>query len=1165
MRFNCIAVVLALFLSCFVASGQQVKDKLTVSLKDVTLSEALARIEDESGYTFFLDEEQVDPGVRVTLVADGMPMEEALGRLLAGTGLTFEIRQRQIALFPAVKESSSDRIVTGTVVDINEEPLAGVAVMIDGTTTGVASGIDGSFMLSLPERSSGVLVFSSLGYVTKKVSVPPSAQDMKVYLTEDATMLDATVVVGYGTQKKVNLTGAVSTVEASDLSNRATSTLGHMLQGSVPGLNITMSSGRPGNSVDINIRGTNSINGGTPLVLIDGVEGSLDMVNANDVESISVIKDASSSAIYGARASFGVILVTTKQGGDTDGKAKFSYSGKFGFTAPTTSTDYETRGYYSVYINDLFMYNYNGTKYSTYTDSDMEQLWLRRNDKVENPARPWVVIDQRNGRDQYVYYANTDWYHYLFQDIKPTQTHNISFSGGSKRFKYFVSGGYHDQEGQFRENTDKFTRIDFRSKLSFDVTDWLNVSSNTSYYKSWYSYPGPSGVNTAFSLMTVHALASYPTMNPDGSSLYITTGSTSGNVMDGMLTALDKGMHKNRDDKDQFSTTTEVTITPVEGLEIKGNFTYSFYSYRAMNRFVNTSYSTYPGVIEELSTGSRFTDKLQEISNTHTYLQTNVYATYAKSFRQSHNFKIMAGFNWETKHLKDVTSIGYYLLSESLSDLDLVGSDKEGNKRMEVAGGQNEYALAGFFARLNYDYKGKYLFEVSGRYDGTSRFAKDSRWGFFPSASAGWRISEEPFFSPVKDWFNNLKVRYSFGQLGNQQVGYYDYIREITISDQSYLFGGSTKPITASIEAPVAGDLTWEVSQQHNLGIDMSFFDNRLSFTGEAYVRDTRNMLTEGVALPAVYGASAPKMNSADLRTSGYELSLVWKDMFTLAGKPFQYHVGVNFSDYKTVITKYDNPNRTFAKSYYEGMTLGEIWGYRTGGLFLSDEDAMNYNVDQSSVNSTQKDGPLAGDLKFLDLDGDNKISIGQNTVDNPGDREIIGNSEPRFNYGINLGFSWNNFDVSVFFQGIGKMDWYPAANCMAFWGPYARPYATLIPKDFHTMYWTEDNPDAYFPRPRGYIAISGSNRALTAVNDRYLQNIGYCRLKNLTVGYSLPKKWMKKIKMDNIRLYFTGENLFYISGIKSDYIDPELAMTGGELRVYPWQKTIIFGIDVSF
>ena len=976
--------------------------------------------------------------------------------------------------------------------------------------------------------------------------------------------MDEAVVVGYGTQKKVNLTGAISTVEASELANRATSTLGHMLQGSVPGLNVTMSSGRPGNSPSVNIRGMNSINGGSPLILIDGVEGSLDRVNPNDVESISVIKDASSSAVYGARASFGVILVTTKTGNNTDGKAKLSYSGKFGFTAPTTSTDYETRGYYSVYVNDLFMYNFNGSKYSHYTDADMEQLWARRNDKVEDPSRPWVIIDQRNGRDEYVYYANTDWYHYLFQDIKPTQTHNISFSGGNDRVKYYVSGSYYDEEGQFRENTDKFTRIDFRSKISFDVTDWLNVSNNTSYFKSWYSYPGSSGVDTAFSLMTVHALASYPTRNPDGSSLYITSGSSSGNVMDGMLTALDKGLHKNNDDRDQISTTTEVTVTPFKGLEIKGNFTYTFYDYRAYNRFVNTTYSTYPGVIEELTTGSRFTDKLQEISNTHTFMQTNVYATYSKTFAEKHNLKVMAGFNWETKRLKDIRSEGYYLLSETLNDLNLVGVDAEGNKRMEVSGGQNEYAIAGVFARVNYDYMGKYLFEASGRYDGTSRFARASRWGFFPSASVGWKISEENFFSPVKDWFNYLKLRYSFGRLGNQQVGYYDYIREVNISDQTYLFGGSSLPIVANISAPVAGDLTWEVAQHQNVGVDMAFFNNRLAFTAEAYIRDTKDMLTDGIALPSVYGASSPKMNTADLRTSGYELSLSWKDMFMLAGRPFQYNVGFNFSDYTTVITKYDNPEYSFAMDYYEGMKVGEIWGYRTGGLFASDAEAAAYDVDQSSVNGGQKDGPLGGDLKFLDLDGNKIISIGSNSVDDPGDREIIGNSEPRFNYGINLGFSWCNFDVSIFIQGIGRMDWYPPSNCMAFWGPYARPYASLIPKDFHTMYWTEDNPDAYYPRPRGYIAL-GDNRALTVANDRYLQNIGYCRLKNVTIGYSLPQKWMKKIKADGIRIYFTGENLAYLSGLKSDYIDPELAMTGGELRVYPWQKTFIFGIDINF
>ena len=582
-----------------------------------------------------------------------------------------------------------------------------------------------------------------------------------------------------------------------------------------------------------------------------------------------------------------------------------------------------------------------------------------------------------------------------------------------------------------------------------------------------------------------------------------------------------------------------------------------------MNRSTNTTYSQYPGEIQTLTTGL-FENRLSETSNTYRYMQTNVYATYSKTFAEKHNLKVMAGFNWETKRLKDIRSEGYYLLSETLNDLNLVGVDAEGNKRMEVSGGQNEYAIAGVFARVNYDYMGKYLFEASGRYDGTSRFARASRWGFFPSASVGWKISEENFFSPVKDWFNYLKLRYSFGRLGNQQVGYYDYIREVNISDQTYLFGGSSLPIVANISAPVAGDLTWEVAQHQNVGVDMAFFNNRLAFTAEAYIRDTKDMLTDGIALPSVYGASSPKMNTADLRTSGYELSLSWKDMFMLAGRPFQYNVGFNFSDYTTVITKYDNPEYSFAMDYYKGMKVGEIWGYRTGGLFASDAEAAAYDVDQSSVNGGQKDGPLGGDLKFLDLDGNKIISIGANSVKDPGDREIIGNSEPRFNYGINLGFSWCNFDVSIFIQGIGRMDWYPPSNCMAFWGPYARPYASLIPKDFHTMYWTEDNPDAYYPRPRGYIAL-GDNRALTVANDRYLQNIGYCRLKNVTVGYSLPQKWMKKIKADGIRIYFTGENLAYLSGLKSDYIDPELAMTGGELRVYPWQKTFIFGIDINF
>lgn len=398
---------------------------------------------------------------------------------------------------------------------------------------------------------------------------------------------------------------------------------------------------------------------------------------------------------------------------------------------------------------------------------------------------------------------------------------------------------------------------------------------------------------------------------------------------------------------------------------------------------------------------------------------------------------------------------------------------------------------------------------------------------------------------------------------------YYAYLRTITVGTQSYLFGGD-KPTVSTISAPVADDLTWETSVQNNLGVDMALLGNRLQFTGDMYIRDTKNMLTAGIALPASYGASSPQINAADLRTKGYEFSIQWKDMFNLAGHPFNYNVGLQFSDYITTITKFDNPDKSLSMSYYEGMRYGEIWGYRVAGLFATDEEAANYDVNQTTVNGLinasagSEKGLRAGDLKFIDLDGNKKITTGKNTVDDPGDREIIGNRQPRYNYGINLGFNWLGFDFSVFLQGIGHMDWYPSADARSFWGPYARPYMTYIPKGFMNDVWSEENPDAYFPRPRGYVAIN-SGRELSSVNDRYLQNIGYCRLKNLTFGYTLPQALTQKINIDGIRVYFTGENLAYLSGLHSKYIDPEQAQTNGNLRIYPWQKTFMFGIDITF
>ncbi len=1167
MKGKIVSILVLMFSICsFTLFAQQRDACVSINVNNGTLMDCIKSIEKQTGYSFIFNSSfDVDQNISVSLNNAGI--DKALDAVFGAKGIEYEIRDSQIIL-KATGITDSFKTISGVVLDSGNLPIPGAAVMENGSN-GVASDLDGKFTITVPANLTTLRV-SCLGYMEKTVSFGKNASNITIVLSEDMLSLNESVVVGYGTQKKVNLTGAIATVSADNIENRTAPTLTHMLQGSVPGLNITTSSGRPGNSASINIRGINSINGGNPLVLVDGAEGDLARLNPNDVESISVIKDASSAAIYGARASAGVILVTTKQGKDSDGKATVRYSGRAGWNSPTASTDFETRGYYSVYVNDLFNRYRNAINYSYYTEEDMEQLWIRRNDVVENPERPWVTIDQRDGMNTYVYYANTDWYHYLFTDVSPVQSHNISVSGGSKSVKYFLSGSYDMQDGIFRVNRDRENKYNFRSKITFDINKYMKLSNNTSFYSSTYNYPGPSGVDTSFSLMTVHALASYPTSNPDGSSIYLTSFNNAG-VMDGLLTILDKGKHKNKDVKNRFSTTTELTITPVKGLDIVANFTYAINTQRSMNRAVTAEYSKYPGVIETFENESRKAQNyLSENSSVHNYLQANVYATYEKSFKEAHNLKVMAGFNYETKNLKDVKAVGYYLMSDDLNDLNLVGSGSDGNKRMEVKGGYNDYAVEGVFGRLNYDYKGRYLLEATARFDGSSRFASGHRWGFFPSASAGWRISEEPFFTPVKDWFNNLKVRYSFGRLGNQQVGYYDYIRTVSVGTQNYLFGGNSKPTTATISAPVASDLTWEVSQQNNIGLDMAFLDNRLGFTGEAYIRDTKDMLTAGIALPATYGASSPKMNSADMRTRGYELQLSWRDGFELLGDTFNYSVTASFSDYTSKITKFDNPEKSFAKNYYEGMVWGEIWGYTVDGLFKTDQEAADYVVDQTLVNgminSSVGDmmGLKAGDLKFVDLDGDNKITTGKNTVDDPGDRKIIGNSQPRYNYGLNLSLNWHGVDFSVFFQGVGKRDWYPAKGAILFWGPYVRPYSTLIPRDFHKMYWTEDNPDAYFPRPRAYAA-NADNSELTSVNTRYLQNIGYCRLKNITVGYTLPEKWTGKAGIKQVRLYFSGENLAYWSGIKTDYIDPEMAATNNQMRIYPWQKTFMFGIDLTF
>ena len=1074
---------------------------------------------------------------------------------------------------------AQNRELTGVVLDASDFPLIGVAVIVDGTTNGVMTAEDGSFALTVP-AAEVVLNVSSLGYETKLVTVPATQDKITIYLAEDNMLIEETVVVGYGTQKKVNLTGAVGVVDSKQLEDRTAHNLSTMLQGSMPGLNISTSSGNPGSTGSLNIRGVGSIGSGadtTPLVLIDGVEGEIDRVNPADVESISVIKDASAAAVYGARGAFGVILITTKKGSDNEGKATVRYSGRIGWEEPTTSTDYETTGYWSAYIHNMFWKadNANSKYLVTYTDYDMQQLLLRVNDKTEHPDRPWTVIENRNGKDTYMYYANTDWWHELFVDQHPVQQHQISLSGGSKAVKYYLSGGFDKQVGIIKANPDVFTKYNLRSKIDFQINKWARMSNNTSFYSSTYNYPGVGNVENAIAYAANHGLANFPLQNPDGSWIYATPHITNSyKPANGRQIVFGVGNNINLERKSDFSNTTELTITPVKQFSIVGNFTYRLHQNRDTNRSTNFIYSDYPGKFGSYTTGAG-ENSLYESVQTMNYLAANVFATYDNTFKKNHNLKVMAGFNWESYYRKNIDATGYDLITDELSDFNLITTTKQ----PVLGGGQTAYALAGFFGRVNYDYKGRYLLEVSGRYDGTSRFAEGHRFGFFPSASLGWRISEESWFAPAKDVMNNLKLRASFGSLGNQKVKNNAWMRQISFDNfKAYSFDGSAMGRYAAISAPNASDLTWETSTQYNVGVDAGMFNDKLMFTAEAFIRDTKGMLQQGVDLPGVYGADSPLMNSADLRTSGYELSISWRDQFELGGRPFGYSINANLSDNKTIITKYDNKDKIFAKDYYVGMELGEIWGFVTDGLFATDAEAKAYaeEVDLSYITKRLTGGWLAGDLKYVDVNGDGKISIGENSVDNPGDRKILGNANANLQYGFTIAFDYCGFDVSAFFQGTGNHYWYPNVESMAFWGPYSRPYCTFIDDNFLDNVWAEDNPDAYFPRPRAYSAYT-DGAYLANVNDRYLQNIRYLRFKNLTVGYTVPQNLTRKVGVDKVRVYFSGENLYYWSPFKANttHIDPEAAFdrtSGGVVRdcrynnaFYPWQKTMMFGVDITF
>ena len=1135
----------------------------TVANNMYTVKNVLNYIEKNSNYVFVYNAEvqkMMPNKVRVNL--DGRPALQILDEMCASTALTYKAQGNQISLTQTKNAQSGQpnkaqkRRIKGNVSDAKGEPIVGATISEKGGTGGTITDINGDFTLDLAPDNA-----ITISYVGFKPQTLKPTDGIHVTLDEQAKGLDEVVVIGYGTKKKANLIGAVSTVGAEELKDRPVTNLGQMLQGQVPNLNISFNTGTPGEAATLNIRGKTSItNSGAPLVLIDGVEGSIDRINPNDIESVSVLKDAASAAIYGARAGFGVVLITTKN--NKDGQAHITYNGRFSFSAPTTKTDFMTVGYDVARLVDEFNTTTTGSSYSELNADDYKMLEERRYDVTENPARPWAVVSQNDGL--YHYYGNFDWYNYIFNFAQPTWNHNLSVNGGTEKMNYMISGGMNDHDGLYALSTDKYSTRTLMAKFNAEVTPWLKVFSTASLFKSKYKQAGydyEDGGNVAN--LAFHAMPWIVPVNPDGTNVYILPNSNN-KPADGFAAMLRTGNGFTQVGKTEQTYAIGAVLKLMEGLEFTGKITYRNYAKEKLARSASFVYARKPGQ-ELTANGWPFNNRLKDGRDTYENYVYDFYANFHRTFANVHNVSAVVGTNYERGHYKFVEPSGRDLTSEVLNDLSLSTGDKS------VKSSQNEFALMGYFARLSYDYAGKYLVEANMRYDGTSRFPRNHRWGFFPSLALGWRISEEAFFEPVRPTISNLKLRASVGSLGNQITDnsakfnnntFYPYMRLITLkptTNLNYIFDNA-QAVYASLGAPTSGSLTWETIVTQNAGLDVGLFNNRLSLVLDIYSRTTKDMLAAARALPAVYGYNAPYENNGELRTNGFELVVGWNDKFNLAGKPFYYGVNLTLADSKTKITKFKGNESKVLGQDYEGMEWGEIWGYRIKGIYQSDQEAIDRGVDQSFLGTRFTD--KAGDLIFDDVDGSTKIDQGKGTLDDHGDLVRIGNAMPRYNYGITVNMAWMGFDFSMFWQGIGKQNVYPGGNNMLFWGPYARAYSSFIPEDFPNKVWSKNNRNAYFPRP---VADLARSFAMSRPNDRYLQNLAYCRLKNLTVGYTLPKTLTKKVYLEKVRLYFSGENLFITSKLKSDYIDPEQMMHDTNGRVYPFSKTFSFGLDVSF
>lgn len=1031
-----------------------------------------------------------------------------------------------------VKKIQQNGVCNGVVTDTTGETVIGASVVVKGTTNGTITGLDGDFSLSGVTKGS-ILVVSFVGY--QNTEVKWNGQPLTIVLKEDTKVLDEVVVVGYGTQKKANLSGAVAAVDGKVLQDRPITNIGQGLQGVVPNLNITMNNGgAPGATSSFNIRGNTSLNGGSPLVLVDNVQMDANLVNPDDIESISVLKDAASASIYGARAAYGVILITTKKGKKSD--------------KPTVSLS--ATGYWQ--SPALTFHNVNSMQYLTMMDEAYQndggsghyfksQVYQYAEDYFNGKYDSPVFFDTAYDTYKYGYCGNTDWWDELYK-TSFSQIYTANISGGNDRTTYYASVSMNDQGGILKAGDDKYNKYNANVNISSNITKWLNVSAKIAH--TYTDELHPTGGTTAMNSTAYSGLSSYsgmmkgdlsplmPVKHPDGH--YAGQGSYTNPVA-----IMEQGGNAQYKQNDLWMTGA-VKITPIKGLVINADYTWNFYG-KSSNQHVQNfyDYTAVPGTENYYPWTNP--SSVTVTNNDDYYNAFNAFAEYTFSLKEKHNFKVMVGYNQENKHKKYHYAGRKNLIDSSNPSLNLAYGD------MAMNGSETHWSVNGFFARINYDYKGKYLLELNGRYDGSSKFPHGDRYAFFPSASVAWRVSEEKFWEPIRGWFDNFKLRASYGSLGNQALdesryGNFPYLATYGINTKYGALLNGTRPVAVSVPGLVSASFTWETVNQIDFGFDASFFGGRLNTSFDWYRRNTKDMLTAGQALPAVLGTSVPQENAADMKTVGWEVSLEWNDRLS---NGFGYHIKGVLSDYQASITKFSNPTKLLG-THYVGEKLNEIWGYVSNGLFQSDEDAKA--ADQSYLSGGSWG---AGDVKYEDLNNDGKIDIGKNTLDDSGDRKIIGNSTPRYSYGITAGFDYKGFDFEMFWQGIGKRDYWLGGS--QFWG-FTDEWCTPLTSSLD--YWTEDNRDAYFPRLHHY-GVNGGNHQ---VSTRYLQNAAYLRLKNVVLGYTIPRSITEKVKISRLRVFVQGENLLTFTPLIDSY-DPETLNN----MTYPINKKISVGLNLTF